>query len=455
MGDKVTRQLLKTTDGKPSTGKNVKLRPAESLGAGSDINLPETPALSGIYRSVGDVPHGVYKEVIEDTETGETVSVEPGRACYAIYTDKTKTALVDRLLTDVARLSGFIADSSDMPSSDNLFDALSHAGNFKKTLIITDDVELSDSIGLAGTSLYIDLNGKTLTLNAHMSCDKAVIRNGKVRLMTGTRSINSTDGICWENVEFTQGATSQVTDDPNDRYINVLGMPATIPGTASTMPVVIGCRGITTAERLRFTTVTLAKLQNFIDNVYDNILSASNWLTETRRTKLDQFCAASDLTRSQFALDTFNGEAVVVKDVVADNLIRSVPLANQDSVSVNEFGTFAPGIPRRLGLYGRSSFHVGSLVEPTKEIDLETVPRQFIEVITGFAAAGHSIKIHGQAAASSGSSDIVYVGLRNVVGSQHTIDMLIHNGDEYVNYVTAPGTLRVLVWNYQGGWWVK
>ena len=289
MADKVTRQLLKTSDGKPQTGKDVKLRPACLIGSGSDVSLPETPAGSGIYRSAADVAHGVYKEVIDNVETGETVVVEPGRACYAVYTDATKTALIDRLLTDVVRLSGFVADTDAVPSSTNLRDAMIHAMNYVKTLVMTDDATLSSDLALGTKFLYIDLNGKHLTLNAQITCYKAFIRNGYLTLMSGSRSINSSAGICIENVEIMQGADAQFVADPDDRYINVTGLPVDIPGTTITRPIVIGCAGVSSADKLLLNSTTLSRLQNFVDALYANLLAIHNWLTASKRTELDKF----------------------------------------------------------------------------------------------------------------------------------------------------------------------
>jgi hypothetical protein len=424
MGDKVTRQLLKTTDGKPSTGKNVKLRPAESFGVGSDINLPETPALSGIYRSVGDVPHGVYKEVIEDTETGETISVEPGRACYAIYTDKTKTALVDRLLTDVVRLSGFAADTASAPTSDNLSDALEHAMDYSKTLVMTDDATLSSSISRGDKALYIDLNGKRLTLNGKITCDKAVIRNGSLLLLEGERSIESSNGICLENVAIIQGADAQFTAAASDRYINVTGLPSAIPGTILTHPIVVGCSGVSTADKLFLNSTKLGYLQNFVDSLYANLLAIHNWLTSARRTELDKFLAAPVVNRNAFSIGDLAGARCTVEEDLFVESIIDAPTVGTDGI-----GKLIPSV--RLA----NSAYTASV---SVDVSYEPENKRFINLVGNTTLSGSPF---------SGSPDVLF--LMNSTGGAITLYSL------YQNFSVPANRCVILAWNYATSRWLQ
>lgn len=416
MGDRVTRQLLKTSDGKPQTGKNVKLRPATSVGAGDDINLPETPAGSGIYRSVADVPHGVYKEVVEYVETGETIVVEPGRACYAIYTDKTKTALIDRLLTDVVRLSAFVADTAVTPTSTNLSDALAHAMDYSKTLVMTDDATLSSSIS-RDEVLYIDLNGKNLTLNAKITCNRAVIRNGSLTLLIGERSIESSAGICLENVEIMQGAESQFSADPNDCYINVRGLPSTIPGTTSTHPVAIGCAGVSTADRLLLNSTKLGYLQNFVDSLYANLLAVHNWLTSAKRTELDKFANAPLINKNAFGVgDIYGADHTVTGDLFVETVI-SAP-----TVGTNILGKVVPSNKLASSAY---------TADVSVDLTIDPLNKRFINLTGNATITGGP---------TGGSPDVVF--LINSTASGWTVNLLGRS-------LVVPAThCVIIVWNY-------
>lgn len=421
MGDRVTRQLLKTSDGKPKTGKNVKLRPATSVDAGSDINLPETPSGSGIYRSVADVPHGVYKEVVEFVETGETIVVEPGRACYAIYTDKTKTALIDRLLTDVVRLSAFIADTATAPTSTNLSDALAHAMDYSKTLLMTDDAELSYSIS-RDKALYIDLNGKHLTLNARITCDRAVIRNGSLTLLVGERSIESSNGICLENVEIMSGADAQFSADPNDRYINVRGLPSTIPGTASTHPVVIGCAGVSTADKLLLNSTKLGYLQNFVDSLYTNLLAIHNWLTSSKRTELDKFANAPLINKNAFADGSIYGaDHTVTGDLIVETIVSS------PTVGTDKLGKVIPSNKLAKSAY---------TADLSVDLSIDPLNKRFINLTGNATIVGSP---------NGGSPDVVF--LINSTTSGWNVNLL---GKSLV----VPAThCVIIVWNYATNRW--
>ena len=422
MGDRVTRQLLKTSDGKPQTGKNVKLRPAYLVGSGEDVSLPETPAGSGIYRSAGDVPHGVYKEVVEYAETGETVVVEPGRACYAIYTDKTKTALIDRLLTDVVRLNGFISDTATEPTSANLSDAMAHAMDYSKTLVLTDDATLSASIARSDKALYIDLNGKNLTLNAKITCERAVIRNGSLTLLVGERSIESSTGICFENVKIAQGADAQFTADPNDRYINVTGLPSAIPGTTSTHPIVIGCAGVSTADKLLLNSTKLGYLQNFVDSLYANLLAVHNWLTSAKRTELDKFANAPLINKNAFLSGSLYGEDhTVTGDLIVETVVSS------PSVGTDLNGKVIPSVK-----LAKSAFTASLSVD----LSSDPINKRFINLTGNATITGSPF---------GGSPDVVF--LINSTGSSWVVNLLGSSlGVPALN-------CKIIVWNYETSSW--
>jgi hypothetical protein len=422
VADKVTRQLLKTSDGKPQTGKNVKLRPAYLIGSGSDISLPETPAGSGIYRSAADVAHGVYKEVIDNVETGETVVVEPGRACYAVYTDATKTALVDRLLTDVVRLSGFVADTDALPSSTNLRDAMIHAMNYVKTLVMTDDATLASDLSLSTKALYIDLNGKHLTLNAQITCYKAFIRNGYLTLMSGSRSINSSAGICIENVEIMQGADSQFTADPNDRYINVAGLPATIPGTVATRPIVIGCAGVSTADKLFLNSTKLGYLQNFVDSLYSNLLAIHNWLTSGKRTELDKFANAPTNTKNNFEFGDFVGTDATLEGSITIETLQWCPTVGTDAN-----GKVVPSSKLANSAYSAATY---------ADLSVDPINKRFINLTGNVTLGGSPI---------GGAPDTVF--LMNSTGAPISVTLIDYP-------ITVPSMRCVVVaWNYTTNKW--
>ncbi len=441
MGDKVTRQLLKTTDGKPSTGKIVKLRPAETAGVGSDISLPETPALSGIYRSAADVPHGVWKEVIDGVETGETLAVEPGRACYALYTDKTKTALVDRLLTDVVRLSGFVADADSEATPANLYDAIIHAMTYKKTLVMTDDVTLSSAVSMAAYDLYVDLNGKMLTFAAGITCTKAFFKNGKVALQAGSQSIVASVGTCWENIEFTQNGSSQVTANFDDRYINVRGMPTTIPGTTATKPIVIGCAGVASVDKLNVNSSTLGYLQTFLDSMFLNLQSINNWLTSAKRQVLDQFALAPLAMRTAFQ----NGS--IAGDEVAANSVRSASYQTTGLADVHRLGVDHNGFFVDKGIVeAESTFVVSSVGNAYGDVvvDVNSLGKKNLMFNNNGAMATKYASITG--APSTGSPDVIYATCN---GAQ-SVDLYVSP----TRVVTiAPGKVAILVWNYSTSTW--
>lgn len=440
MGDKVTRQLLKTTDGKPSTGKIVKLRPAETAGVGSDINLPETPALSGIYRSAADVPHGVWKEVIDGAETGETLSVEPGRACYALYTDKTKTALVDRLLTDVVRLSGFVADTDSVATSANLYSAIIHAMTYKKTLIMTDDVTLSISVSMGAYDLYVDLNGKMLTFAAGITCTKAFFKNGKVALQAGSQSIIASVGTCWENVEFTQNGSSQVTANVDDRYINVRGMPTTIPGTTATKPIVIGCAGVSSPDKLNVTATTLGYLQNFIDTMYANIFNINGWLTSAKRTVLDQFALAPSAMRTAFQ----NGS--IAGDTVAANSVSSASYKTTGMSDVHRLGIDHSGFFVDRGLTEADSTFIAAPTGPDigDAIDVNSLAKKNIMFNNSGAMQALSARISGSPL--SGAPDVIYM----MCNGNYAVTVYL---DDLRTVAVSPNRVAIIVWNYSTNLW--
>lgn len=437
MGDKVTRQLLKVSDGKPSTGKIVKLRPAETIGTGSDIELPETPSGSGIYRSANEVPHGVWKEVINGTETGETLSVEPGRACYAIYTDKTKTALIDRLMTDVVRLSGFVEDAVDLPTSTNLRDAMIHAMTYRKTLVMTDDATLASGISLGSYDLYVDLNGKTLTLNANISCNKAFICNGKISLMTGAQSVSAAIGTAWQDVEFLQGGSTQVTANPDDRYINVRGMPTTIPGTAATKPIVVGCAGAPSVDRLSLTFTKLSYLQNFVDSLYTNLLAVHDWLTSSKRTLLDRFANAPTATTGAFANGDFQGNTANFQTLAVETIVDA-PRVGTDSS-----GTVIPS-----GRDASSSFSqaLGTTFSTVLNLNTSPLTKKFISLTNANNVNNDSVAIQGSPA--GGSCDVVYI-----FNPSTSTPMIQINGGNIIELV--PNEMLIIVWDYAGNKWFR
>lgn len=169
---KIVRNMIGKTTGTPVKGLSVK---AKNIVSGSTYQLIEAPSNSGKYVSP-DVPHGTYEIIVGDDDTLDEVTVAEGR--YAFFY---MNALIDSAFMDRIHLSSFIADDEDFAYTDSVSKAIDMASELKASLAFDVDSELN-GVKSTESDLYIDLCGKTFSINGQLSCGSFTARGGNISL---------------------------------------------------------------------------------------------------------------------------------------------------------------------------------------------------------------------------------------------------------------------------------
>lgn len=306
MGDRLSRSLKDKITGLPIFGANVVARPKDISGTSGDKLMAETPANSGFYRTADEIDHGTYGIIVGGVDSQDEATVEPGRVKVRKSDGSFLFPLIDKILDAKAFLSGFLGDAVSSPSSADLTMAIAAAtGNRKRELVMDVDCTLSSAV-TTSEDLYIDLNGRTLSLNASLTSatSRIVVRNGKIVVASGCKI----EGAVTEfsHVGFSGAGVATFTTQTMT-FISCMGLTHLIgAGAAGGIPSVFGGEGNAFADvsQVKLTdpgqdtgSGRLTKLQDLIDTWRDWLVtwkSAVEWLTGAKRTQVDSYLAATN-----------------------------------------------------------------------------------------------------------------------------------------------------------------
>ena len=297
LGDKIVRRLIDKATGLPITGKTVKA--VKTLDPTLSKQMPETPSGSGFYVSADEAEHGEYKIYVDNVDSNDTQPVEPGRFNPDWPTDKTRSAWIDRSLSNKVYLSSYLDEGAvEVPTHAMLVAAINQALSSKRELVIDRDVATTALISSTSTNdLVIDLNGKQLTLTngAISTAGRIIVSNGTIALPVGSKGVIGAYGTLMFAVNLTGGVTQQVNANPLDSYVKCKGITAR-PGTTATMPTVVGAPAVGSADQLKLTDVgsdagvgRVTSLQSFIDTDMAAVVGNagfSGWLSASRKAEI-------------------------------------------------------------------------------------------------------------------------------------------------------------------------
>lgn len=298
--DRIYRKLTSKTTGAPITNANVVARPVTSLDSSNDVLLVETPAGSGFYASASQQPHGTYRIIVNDVDSLDEVTVEPGRVKVKDRSGNPLYPTIDRALGAKMVASGVLGDTTSTMTSAQFVEAIrsvTDSDSLHRQLVLDMDVSLDSAHSLNGP-LFLDLNGRTLTLNASLTGAYPVrISNGTIAVPVMGPTIYGSDAT-FINVKvtgagvygFVQSSTSQAPRIQT--FVACEGLPALDGAEDSSKSVARVCggdHGFATADQLKLTNDgsvrgagRLGRLQAWIDTKFEWAEPLLTWLSSAK-----------------------------------------------------------------------------------------------------------------------------------------------------------------------------
>ena len=294
--DRIYRKLTSKTTGAPITNANVVARPVTSLDSANDVQLLETPTGSGVYVSVSQQPHGTYKIIVNDVDTLDEVTVEPGRVKVKDRNGNPLYPTIDRALGAKMVASGVLSDTTTTMTSAQFIEAIRSVTDSEalhRQLVLDMDVSLDSAHTLNGP-LFLDLNGRTLTLNASLTGAYPVrIFNGTIAIPVMGPSIYGSD-TTFVNVKITgPGVYGFPHTARIQTFVACEGLPTLegADGSGGMARVCGGDHGFATASQLKLTddgdvkgSGRLARLQSWIDTKFEWAEELISWLSSAKES---------------------------------------------------------------------------------------------------------------------------------------------------------------------------
>lgn len=293
--DRIVRTLVDKATGLPLTGRSVEARP--TLG-GTAIQMPEVGG-KGIYASANEVPQGEYKIFVGGNDSNDTHTIGPSR----FTAGGGVVGWLNRAMASKIFLSSYMLETDIAPTHAMFAAACADAVATKRELIMDFPITLTANIALTGGSLYIDLNGKTITYGAYqISVDgHGSVRNGFMVLRSSGKSFTSVLGTVYTAVDISGTAVqqqSQFSNSARDTYIGCTGITAKNPVANFTDPSFVGA-SFGEASKLRLTdddmtmsgggSNRLTLLQNFIDSDMADAVTNNAYLSDPKKTQIDRW----------------------------------------------------------------------------------------------------------------------------------------------------------------------
>lgn len=293
--DRIVRTLVDKATGLPMTGRSVEARP--TLG-GTAIQMPEVGG-KGIYASANEVPQGEYKIFVGGNDSNDTHTIGPSR----FSAGGGIVGWLNRAMASKVFLSSYMLETDTAPTHAMFAAACADAVASKRELIMDFPITLTANIALTGGSLYIDLNGKTITYGAYqISVDgHGSVRNGFMVLRSSGKSFTSVLGTVYTAVDISGTAVqqqSQFSNSARDTYIGCTGITAKNPVANFTDPSFVGA-SFGEASKLRLTdndmtmsgggSNRLTLLQNFIDSDMNNAVTNNAYLSNAKKMQIDRW----------------------------------------------------------------------------------------------------------------------------------------------------------------------
>lgn len=302
--DRIVRTLVDKATGLPMTGRSVEARP--TLG-GTAIQMPEVGG-KGIYASANEVPQGEYKIFVGGNDSNDTHTIGPSR----FSAGGGIVGWLNRAMASKVFLSSYMLETDTAPTHAMFAAACADAVATKRELIMDFPITLTANIALTGGSLYIDLNGKTITYGAYqISVDgHGSVRNGFMVLRSSGKSFTSVLGTVYTAVDISGTAVqqqSQFSNSARDTYIGCTGITAKNPVANFTDPSFVGA-SFGEASKLRLTdddmtmsgggSNRLTLLQNFIDSDMDDAVTNNAYLSNAKKTQIDRWTNLPESTKA-------------------------------------------------------------------------------------------------------------------------------------------------------------